>query len=428
MDILLPKQVKTIIGKLEKSGFEAYAVGGCVRDSLLGRTPSDWDITTDAKPEQVKALFRRTVDTGIQHGTVTVLLDGEGYEVTTYRIDGKYADGRHPEQVTFTPHLEEDLLRRDFTINAMAYSERHGLVDLYGGRKDLEDGVIRCVGNARHRFTEDALRILRAVRFGAQLGFVIEEETAQAAEALAENLRLISAERIQTEMVKLLVSDHPDHVGIAYELGMMKYFMPEVTVTEMTKRRLLAVEPDRHLREAMLLCNLEPDMATTVLRRLKLDNDTVRTVAKLVAHSRDQVEPSGRSVRHSIYQVGTALYPMELKLWKGLARAGEQALDVSAGESAPVNRQAAVMPAAQVEKIEEIYLQTIENGCCLSLKELAVKGQDLLDLGIRGKQVGDLLETMLLHVLDCPEDNVREKLLEGIPASLSQKSHVSDQS
>ena len=176
LHIFMPPQVERILERLNEKGFEAYAVGGCVRDSLLGRQPEDWDITTSARPEQVKALFRRTIDTGILHGTVTVMMDGAGYEVTTYRIDGEYADGRHPKQVVFTPDLLEDLKRRDFTINAMAYSPETGIVDAFGGMEDLKAGIIRCVGNPIDRFTKDALRILRAVRFSAQLGFEIEAE------------------------------------------------------------------------------------------------------------------------------------------------------------------------------------------------------------------------------------------------------------
>lgn len=175
MEMKIPKQVAFIIGRLEQHGYEAYAVGGCVRDALLGREPHDWDITTSAKPEQVKALFKRTIDTGIQHGTVTIMEDHIGFEVTTYRIDGEYEDGRHPKEVQFTPDLKEDLRRRDFTINAMAYSPAKGLVDIFGGQEDLKEGIIRCVGSAEERFQEDALRIMRAVRFAAQLGFTIEE-------------------------------------------------------------------------------------------------------------------------------------------------------------------------------------------------------------------------------------------------------------
>lgn len=225
MKFEIPSKVETIIHTLEAAGFEAYAVGGCVRDALLGRTPNDWDITTSATPEQVKALFHRTVDTGIAHGTVTVLLDKDGFEVTTYRVDGEYEDGRHPKEVTFTASLEEDLKRRDFTINAMAYNPKKGLVDLFGGQEDLEKKVIRCVGDPLERFTEDALRIMRAVRFSAQLGFSLEENTRNGLAVLAPNLKHVSAERIQVELVKLLVSPHPDYLRIAYEAGVTREFL-----------------------------------------------------------------------------------------------------------------------------------------------------------------------------------------------------------
>ena len=193
MRIEVPEKAEKIIDALQEHGYDAYVVGGCVRDSLLHRSPADWDITTSATPEEVKKIFPRTVDTGIQHGTVTVLMDKEGFEVTTYRIDGEYEDGRHPKEVIFTPSLKEDLRRRDFTINAMAYNHRTGLVDIFGGVEDLKNKVVRCVGEPQERFTEDALRILRAVRFSAQLGFDIDERTQEAARELAETLKKISA-------------------------------------------------------------------------------------------------------------------------------------------------------------------------------------------------------------------------------------------
>ena len=197
MKLWIPPKVSEILDILHSHGYEAYVVGGCVRDSILARTPDDWDITTSAKPEEVKKLFRRTVDTGLQHGTVTVLLGNDGYEVTTYRLDGEYEDSRHPKEVTFTSSLEEDLKRRDFTINAMAYNQEEGLVDLFGGMRDLQGKVIRAVGEPKERFTEDALRIMRAVRFSAQLGFTIDEKTYEALAELSPNLKHISAERIQ---------------------------------------------------------------------------------------------------------------------------------------------------------------------------------------------------------------------------------------
>ena len=201
VEIQIPEKVNKIIHTLQEHGYEAYAVGGCVRDSFLGREPMDWDITTSAMPEETKALFPHTFDTGIEHGTITVLLDHEGFEVTTYRVDGKYEDSRHPKEVIFVRNLKEDLLRRDFTINAMAYNEKEGLVDIFGGMDDLKAGIIRCVGNAQARFSEDALRILRGIRFAAQLGFELEDETRDGMRLLAPTLRKISAERIQVELV-----------------------------------------------------------------------------------------------------------------------------------------------------------------------------------------------------------------------------------
>ena len=223
----MPQEVVRIINTLEQHGYEAYAVGGCVRDAMLGREPEDWDITTSAKPLEVKGLFRKTIDTGLQHGTITVMVNGEGYEVTTYRIDGEYEDGRHPKEVAFTTSLRMDLERRDFTINAMAYNDRSGLVDEFDGVGDLKRGVIRCVGDAGQRFDEDALRMLRAVRFSGQLGFTIEDATLQAMEQRIHNLQKISAERIRVEMTKLLISPNPGRFRVAYTSGMTGVFLPE---------------------------------------------------------------------------------------------------------------------------------------------------------------------------------------------------------
>ena len=227
-NVKIPEQVKSIIETLEENGYEAYAVGGCVRDTLLGRVPDDWDITTSANPIQVKALFRRTIDTGIQHGTVTVMIGDDGYEVTTYRMDGEYEDHRHPKEVLFTSNLNEDLKRRDFTINAMAYNPRVGIIDLYGGREDLEKKVIRCVGEANERFDEDALRMLRGIRFAGQLQFELEEKTFLAIKEKAPTLVNVSAERIRTELTKLIVSKGSDKLLLAVETGLSAYFLPEL--------------------------------------------------------------------------------------------------------------------------------------------------------------------------------------------------------
>ncbi len=227
MNIRIPAPAARIIRTLEDAGYEAYIVGGCVRDSLLKKEPKDWDITTSARPDEVKALFPRTIDTGIKHGTVTVRTGGTGYEVTTYRVDGDYADHRHPDAVTFTGRLSEDLERRDFTINAMSYNERAGLVDLFGGQEDLANRVIRAVGDPHRRFEEDALRMMRAVRFSAQLDFTVEEETRAGIRELAPTLSAVSAERIREELEKLLLSDHPEKLEELWELGLTGVFLPE---------------------------------------------------------------------------------------------------------------------------------------------------------------------------------------------------------
>ena len=268
MKIQIPEKANEIITTLTDAGYEAYVVGGCVRDAILGREAADWDITTNARPEQVKALFPRTVDTGLQHGTVTVMNGKEGFEVTTYRIDGEYLDGRHPEQVLFTPNLLEDLKRRDFTINAMAYNEKEGLVDAFDGVGDLKRGQIRCVGDPRERFTEDALRILRAVRFSAQLDFQIEAETKAALAEFAPRLTKVSAERIQVELMKLLTSDHPEVFRVVWETGITAVILPEFdacmetpqhnphhcwNVGEHILHTLACVEKDKALRWAALL-------------------------------------------------------------------------------------------------------------------------------------------------------------------------------
>jgi tRNA nucleotidyltransferase (CCA-adding enzyme) len=236
MRIAIPEKVKFIIDTLERDGFEAFAVGGCVRDSILNKQPKDWDITTNASPEEVKSIFKRTIDTGIEHGTVTIMLDKEGFEVTTYRIDGKYEDNRHPSEVIFTRNLRDDLLRRDFTINAMAYNESVGLVDLFGGINDLENGIIKAVGDPLQRFSEDALRIMRGVRFAAVLGFEIEEKTFDAMKVLAHNLASISAERVREELLKLIMGKYPEKLHLAYKAGITKVVFPEWDEMEKTKQ------------------------------------------------------------------------------------------------------------------------------------------------------------------------------------------------
>ena len=438
MILEIPKNAETILHILEKAGYEAYVVGGCVRDSILGRSPDDWDITTSAKPEQVKALFHRTVDTGLQHGTVTVLMEKEGYEVTTYRVDGEYEDGRHPKEVTFTASLEEDLKRRDFTINAMAYNPSSGLVDLFGGLEDIERKIIRCVGDPLERFTEDALRIMRAVRFSAQLGFAIEEETRKALKVLAPNLKHVSAERIQVELVKLLMSPHPDYLRVAYEAGITAEFLPEFdacmeteqntphhcyTVGEHILHGLLLVRPDKVLRLTMLLHDIAkpvmrktdengrdhfkmhaPEgekMAKSILRRLKFDNDTISKVSRLIKYHDDRPMPEMRSVRRAVNRIGEDLFPMYLEV---------QEADMLAQSEYRREEK-----SARLKGVAECYHKVVEEKQCVSLKTLAVTGRDLIQAGYKpGPELGEVLKEMLEHVLEEPSDNTKEKLMEFI--------------
>lgn len=442
MQIQLPNEVNFIITTLETAGHEAYAVGGCVRDSIMGRLPNDWDITTSAEPEEVKALFRRTIDTGLQHGTVTVMIDKIGYEVTTYRIDGDYEDSRHPKEVTFTKSLEEDLKRRDFTVNAMAYNDRVGLVDIFGGIEDMQKGIIRCVGNAIERFTEDALRIMRAVRFSAQFGYVIEEETKNAISVLAPNLKNISAERIQVELVKLLISDHPDYLRVAYETGITKQFMPEFdlcmeteqnnphhcySVGEHTLHSLSFVPNDKVLRLAMLFHDIakpicvkcdekgidhfyghaekSAEMSTKILRRLKFDNDTIKRSAQLIKHHDWAIsytkEVAEKTVRKSVAKIGEDAFP-----------------DMFLVNYADLMAQSDYFQKEKLEKLEclkQIYEGIISRKECLSLKNLAVTGSDLIAAGmLPGKQLGAVLNRMLEDVIEIPEHNQKEYLVKNI--------------
>ena len=432
----IPQKVEIIINILEKAGYEAYAVGGCVRDALLGRTPNDWDITTSAKPEQVKALFHRTVDTGIAHGTVTVLLEKEGFEVTTYRVDGEYEDGRHPKEVTFTACLEEDLKRRDFTINAMAYNPRKGLVDLFEGQRDLENKVIRCVGDPLERFTEDALRIMRAVRFSAQLGFSLEEETRKALSVLAPNLKHVSAERIQVELVKLLMSPHPDYLRVAYEAGITAEFLPEFdacmktpqntphhccTVGEHILHSLDYVRADRVLRITMLFHDIGKPvvrktdengrdhfkthgdagekMAGQILRRLKFDNDTIRKVTRLVKWHDDRPEGTTKSVRRAVNRIGEDLFPYYLEV--------QQADMLAQSEYRREEKQ------ERLDKVKEAYEVILKEHQCVSLKTLAVTGKDLIQAGYKpGREIGETLNRLLEEVLADPQKNQKEILLD----------------
>ena len=444
MKITLPDKVKFIIDTITAAGFEAYAVGGCIRDSILGRNPADWDITTSAKPEEVKSLFARTIDTGIAHGTVTVLLEKEGFEVTTYRIDGEYEDSRHPKEVIFTPNLIEDLKRRDFTINAMAYNETTGLVDAFDGMGDIDRGVIKCVGNPMERFTEDALRIMRAIRFSAQLGYEIEEDTGAAIAALAPNLKNISAERIQVELTKLMVSPHPDYIKKAYDTGVTKVFLPEFDVCMETPQvhkhhmydvgthtlvTLTHTPADKYLRLAALFHDIgkprtktvdedgtthfkghqkvSAEIAKDVLRRLRYDNDTIHMVSRLVEYHDygNGVAPNDRIVRRAIHKIGEDIFEELLQLRRA---------DVLAQSEYKREEKLALL-----EQWRGCYQDVLEKKQCVSLKTLAVSGSDLIAEGMKpGKEIGEVLSALLEHVLDNPQDNTKEILIAYFHANL----------
>ena len=433
MKLYIPKQAASIIQTLSSHGYEAFVVGGCVRDSILGKTPSDWDITTSARPEQVKALFAKTIDTGIKHGTVTVMMDKVGYEVTTYRIDGTYEDHRRPNDVTFTTSLREDLMRRDFTINAMAYNDADGLIDLFGGMDDLENKVIRCVGQAKDRFEEDALRMLRAVRFAGQLNFRIEHSTREAIAACCENIRDVSAERIQMELLKLLISGHPEILKEAYSTGLTAVFFPEFdrmmdtaqrnphhcySVGEHTLHAVRTIEPNPVLRLTMLLHDVgKPatkttdeygidhfynhykvgaDMSKEILKRLKFDNKTIQIVCQLISHHdirfKDQKTNGRRHVRKVMHSIGPTLFPYLLKVMEADVRSQS---DYYQAEKLAI-----------LKETWEAYEEILKDQDCLSLKDLKINGNQLKALGIReGKVIGAILNTLLSMVLEHPELN-----------------------
>lgn len=395
MHITLPTKVKQIISKLEKADFEAYAVGGCVRDSILQRSPEDWDITTSAKPEEVKRLFSTTIDTGLQHGTVTVVIEKEGFEVTTFRLDGDYTDGRHPDRVAFTSSLTEDLRRRDFTINAMAYSEKRGLIDEFDGERDLEDGVIRAVGDACERFSEDALRMLRAIRFAGQLNFKIADETFDAIKELSPNIAKVSVERIAKELDKLLLSGNPEYIALVYETGIFSVIAPEVAmlfengeISASTKALSRASFPEKkelyQIRLAIFLEGLGADKAAKLLKRLKLDNDTINTVKKLLELSLREVENNETDMRRTVKEAGYKMMPLLLEMRR----------------------------AKGLKDNKDLYQTVIDNGYCTSISELNINGKDLMDAGIpKGALIGSTLERLLELVIEKPELNTRESLL-----------------
>ncbi len=458
--VWIPEKVKYILDVLKANNHEGYAVGGCVRDSVLGRTPGDWDITTSARPEEVKKIFKRTADTGIEHGTVTVILGGEGFEVTTYRVDGKYEDHRHPTEVEFTPDLREDLKRRDFTINAMAYNPETGIVDLFDGTKDLENRCIRCVGEPEERFSEDALRMLRGIRFAGQLGFTIEERTLQAIQKQSASIGKVSVERIRTEITKLLLSKEPDKLLLAEKTGLCESFLPELSrILETVQNNphhcfdvghhsLLAVRNVGEIRKrlqkedkvmpspyggdfrrekvdtilvfAALLHDVgKPASKTTdekgidhfhghaeagsqmahkIMRRLRFDNDSVNMVTKIVRFHERRYDGSRKAMRRLMSQAGAEIMPYLFII-----------------QEADILAQSEYMREEKLARIEEgkyVFTEILRQNEAVSLQDLEVTGKDLLDLGVpRGPRIGEVLRELLDIVIDSPEKNNRKLLL-----------------
>ena len=432
----IPKHVEYVLTILEAAGHAAWCVGGCVRDALLGRTPEDWDVTTSARPEETLAVFGpQALPTGLKHGTVTIKTEEGPVEVTTYRIDGAYQDHRHPASVTFTRSVDQDLARRDFTVNAMAWNLRGEFRDPWGGRTDLEKKVLRCVGDPDRRFQEDALRILRGLRFGATLGFSIEPGTEEAIRRNREGLRDIAAERIQVEFFKLLAGKQavealrscPEVFGVFWpELLAMVGFDQRnrhhcYDVWEHTLHALAAVPGDPVLRCAMLLHDVgkpasftldemgvghfyghpavSRQMAEEMLRRLKCATEFRETVVRLVEWHDKDIPRTDKSIRRALRILGEE----DLRRLILVKRAD------NLGQAPEFwDRQ------KELDKAEEILNRLLAEDACFSLKRLAVNGRDLLALGLSGPAVGRALEELLEKVMDGALPNEREALLEHV--------------
>lgn len=409
MVIELPSNVRKIIGQIEEKGFEAYAVGGCVRDSILGRKPMDWDITTNAKPEDIKKIFGHTIDTGIQHGTVTVMLGRTGYEVTTYRTEGTYLDHRHPSDVEFVSELSEDLRRRDFTINAMAYNETRGLVDLFGGIEDLSNKIIRCVGKATDRFSEDALRMMRAVRFSAQLGFEIDKDTENAISELCPQIDAVSRERVQTELLRLISSENPSFWAAASRTGLGRQILPEFEDTydpgdpkskgALSLRALKLVPDTKGFKTAVFLSGIRPfegksreQSVKSILRRLKFDNDTIKRASTLVGMLDENIPADSYEIRLAMSRRGKVFFPDYLKVREALNKAGLFGED-------PEEKK-------RLREMKRIYELSEKEHWCTCIGELKIGGGELKALGFsQGKAMGDALKILLSEVLKNPSLN-----------------------
>jgi len=387
----LPSNVKYILDKLNENGYEAYIVGGCVRDSIMGITPHDWDITTSAEPMDIKAFFKHTYDTGIKHGTITVLMDKVGYEVTTYRVDGIYEDNRRPKEVFFTRNLKDDLIRRDFTMNAIAYNEKDGFVDLFGGREDIDNKIIRGVGCPADRFDEDALRMLRAVRFSSQLGFDIEEETFEAVKDKAGLIKNISKERIREEFLKLINGKFVGRIPLLWESGLLGFVSSDADAMaraygkEITEE-ITAANSNGYARLIIFLERMGHKKAETFMKELKFDNKTMKSVISVISNNVISDIENAYAVKKKLNIMGTQNFELLLEVKEA------QGKDVSG--------------------IRDLYESVIKNEECFMIKDLKINGNILMENGLAsGKEIGLKLNTLLDEVMKDPSLNKEDKLL-----------------
>ena len=389
--IELPKQVSFVLEELNKNTYEAFIVGGCVRDSLMNKTPYDFDITTDATPQQIKQIFAKTYDTGLQHGTITVCIDKMNFEVTTYRIDGTYTDGRHPDSVVFTKKIEEDLSRRDFTMNAIAYNPKDGFVDFFEGQEDIKRNVIRAVGVAEKRFQEDGLRMLRAIRFSAQLNFDIDNATWLALKDNAYLIQNISCERIYSEFTKILLSENIHRISLLWKSGLLSLIV-ENSDDYMQKhgeeiiQYLLKCEKNISLRLALIMQHTSSKVAEKILKSLKVDNKTKKEVCTFVDNIFTEFSSDLYSVRKALSLLGVDNFKKIIYLKHCV---GISVTDIS-------------------ENLELI----IEQKDCINLREMKINGDHLKKLGIKdGKKIGLILNQLFDMVLHEPQKNNRKFLL-----------------
>ncbi len=437
----VPKDVKYILNKLIENKFEAYIVGGCVRDSILNKEPKDYDITTNAKPEEVIKLFDKVILTGIKHGTVTVVLNNENYEVTTFRIDGEYKDARHPKEVKFVTSLREDLSRRDFTVNAMAYNDIEGFKDYFNGLNDLNNKMIKTVGNPEKRFLEDALRMLRAIRFSAQLNFEIEEDTLNAIKKLKDNIIKISKERIREEFNKIIIYN-PRKIDILRECGLLEFILKEMAkaygfnqnnkyhVYDLYEHTIICmenIESNLHLRLVMLLhdlgkletkttdekgvshfyghveCSIE--IAKKVLKELKYDNVTTEKVLFLIKYH-DYPINDKITLKHLLNEMGEDLVYDLLKVKKA---------DILGKNSLYKEVQ-----LKSLLDIEKCLNNILENEECFSVKQLRISGNELIEIGLKGKEIGEMLNYLLDMVVEDKAINNTEELIKLAKEKINQ--------